>query len=656
MSDSVWPAIRVEGNLDRARVEWVHANGAGAYAASTVAHMHTRRYHGVLVAALDPPRGRHVILSHVDATLRVDGEVSSLGTHQFPGVPPTGGYRLLWHFAQDPVPRWVYRIGGEEFEHTLCLARGANVAVLRYVWNGTRPLILELRPLLALRPFHSLVHEHGAMVQQVELRQNEVTVRPVPSLPRVVFRHRGIFVGSPDWWRRFEYLTEQERGLDFQEDLWTPGVFRIELQPGVPAFLTCGTDTISDRTPEELMRETVESISACDPGPDRPRAVRVLSVAADAFRADLAPVPGVIAGYPWFELRGRSTLIALAGLYLIGGRVEQAKQVLLVLAKHMRDGLVPSRLPDDGAPDEHNAVDASLLLFGVSRRLADAIGASDPFITSTLLPALAGVFGSYLQGTRHGIHVTAEGLLAAGDSATSLTWMHARVNGRPVTSRGGVPVEVQALWTQACDTMAALAPEVGDKELAEAASAARDRARQAFRQRFWCEATQYPYDVVSEQSVGPEAWADAAVRPNAIMALAVDPELFTVDQARAILAVAERELLTPMGLRTLSPRDPQYRGIYGGGIAARDSAYHQGTVWPYLTGSYAKAVRRAYPDDTNRLAAVRGTIESMLDNNLAVGQVAEIADGDAPHRPNGCVADAANVAELLRALVEDLGV
>ena len=655
MTDHVWPHVRVDGELQNARIEWIHANGAGAYASSTVSRLHTRRYHGLLVAALEPPRKRNVIVSHVDATLRLDNTTAQLATHQFPGVPPTAGYRLLAHFSQDPLPRWVHRVHGGEFEHTLALARGSNTLVLRYLWNGPRTLALELRPLLALRSFHDLVDEHGAMLQRVEMRQNEVCVRPVPTLPKLTFRHRGVFVGSPDWWRRFEYLAEQARGLDFHEDLWTPGVFRIDVQPGVPVWLVCGIDPLPDAAPEELMHETAEWLRSCDPGPDRAWPVRQLSIAADAFRADLAPDPGVIAGYPWFECWARHTLWSLPGLYLTTGRVDAACQVVLTLIQHMRDGLVPNRLPDDSGPAEYHAVDATLMLFHTARRIAQVKGPTDPFVTSTLLPALSGTFAALRQGTRDQIHVTAEGLLAAGTQTTSLTWMDARVGGMPVTSRGGLAVEVQAYWTEACDSLAWLASEAGDELVAQQAREARDLARDSFRRRYWCNDTQYPYDVLSEAPVGTDAWTDSSVRPNAMLALAVDPNLFTHEQAKAILEKVDRELLTPAGIRTLSTSDSNYRGHYSGGIAVRDAAYHQGTVWPFLVGPYVQAVRRTYPDDAERMAGLRALIEGMLVNTLALGQVPEIADGDPPHRPNGCVAQASSVGELLRALVEDLG-
>jgi predicted glycogen debranching enzyme len=315
---------------------------------------------------------------------------------------------------------------------------------------------------------------------------------------------------------------------------------------------------------------------------------------------------------------------------------------------------VPNRLPDDGSAAEYHAVDATLMLFESSRRMAEAIGTADAFVTSTILPALAGIFAALHAGTRDGIHVTAEGLLAAGGLGTSLTWMDARVDGKPVTSRSGLPVEIQAMWSRACDTLAWLAAEAGDAGLAESARVARDKAREAFRARFWCDKTGYPYDVVSEVPGGAFAFADPAIRPNALIALAFEPSMFTEQQAQSIIAVVERELLTTAGIRTLSPNDPQYQPSYSGGVAERDGAYHQGTAWPFLVGTYSRAVRNTYPQDTGRAAAVRALIEGILGNILALGQVPEIADGDAPHRPNGCVAQAASVAELLRALIEDL--
>jgi predicted glycogen debranching enzyme len=651
--DTIWPNVRVDGDLERARIEWLHTNGAGAYASSTVAQMHTRRYHGLLVAALDPPRKRHVIVSHMDVSLEASSQRYDLETHQFPNVEPTAGYKYLTRFDQSPLPRWIWQLPSGTLEHTMALVRGQNAAVFRYAWRGPGTALLRVRPLLALRPFHALVREHGSMVQSVELRHAEVRVRPVPSLPRVVFGHSATFIGSPDWWRRFEYLAEQERGLDFHEDLWTPGMFSLDLLPNVAAFLVVALDALPDKAPAELMREAEDALSAHDPGPLQSRAGRVLSAARQAFIADQTKEPAIIAGYPWFEVWGRDTLISLPGLVLVHREADVAREVLRTMVRHMQDGLVPHRLPDEGKATEFHAADATLWLFEAARLFVELVGDSDEFVQGELFDALVGAFESALRGTRHNIHVTEEGLFAAADAGFALTWMDAKVGDWAVTPRAGLPIELQALWARACDTIANLATALGRAELAVRAKDAHARCLFSFRRRFWCDVTGYPYDVVSE-SPGETAWSDASIRPNAVIALAVEPRLFDASQAHAILALAEKHLVTPAGLRTLAPVCAGYAGHYGGGVKDRDSAYHQGTVWPFLTGFYVRAAMRQRGRDPKVRQALEGLVESALANALALGQVPEVADAEPPHRPGGCVAQAWSVAELLRALAWDL--
>ncbi len=650
---SPWPAVEVAGDLTRARVEWLHGNGAGAYASSTVAQLNTRRYHGLLVAALDPPRGRHVLLSHLDVEVETHEARYELSTHQFPHIEPTDGYRHLARFAQDPLPRFLWTIAGDELEQTFALARGLNALVVRWTWRGRAPVALAVRPLLSMRPFHALQREHGAMHQSVELRQGEVRVRPVGHLPRVVFGHSATFIGSPDWWRRFEYLTEHARGLDFQEDLWTPGVFRMRLEPGDTTHLVVAADALPARAPSDLLDEAALALVACDPGPRRSLLVRKLSIAADAYRADLAQTPGIVAGYPWFEVWGRDSLIALPGLYLATDRVASARRVLATLTQTMADGLVPNRLPDVGGEAEYHTADATLWLFEAARLYAERVGSGDGYLRGELFDALHSAFEAAMAGTRHHIHVTPEGLFAAGDPGFALTWMDARVGDWVVTPRAGLPVELQALWVRACDTLASLAVTLGDDALASRAREAHVRGLAAFRARFWCEATGYPYDVLPT-SPDADQLADASIRPNALIALAVEPRLFDPTQAARILAVVERDLLTPVGVRTLAPGSPGYVGRYGGGVRARDAAYHQGTAWPFLLGFYVRAARRLRPLDEALREALERLVASAFDHQLALGQVPEISDGDAPFGPNGCSAQAWSVAELLRAAAWDL--
>lgn len=655
MTDSIWPCVHVNGDLSKARIEWILGNGIGAYASSTVALMHTRRYHGLLIAPLAAPLRRTVILSHFDTRAHhPDGDVD-LSSHQFPGVLPKQGYQHLVWFYQDPLPRWLYELHGDTLEQTIALVRGANALVMRYLWQGPQPLLISARPLLGLRCHHCLTHAHGAMIQRVSMRPNEVHVQPISELPPIAFRHMGMFIGSPDWWHRFEYLAEQDRGLEFQEDLWSPGAFRLTLQPGVAQYLVVGLGGLPEGAADELMKQAEQALIACDPGENRPNCVRKLFVAADLFRADLAPQPAIIAGYPWFEIWARHTLAALDGLYLQTGRAQQAKQIVEGLLAHLQNGVLPNRLPEDGQPPDYNGADGALLLMVMSRKLVQALDPSDPFICSTLLPAMSGIFDSHLAGTINNIHVSHQGLLASGTpNVTSLTWMDARINNKPVTSRAGLAIELQAMWTKGCDNLVWLAERCGDTQLARRAADARDTARQAFPKRFWEEGATYPYDVVSESDQPPHAWAIASVRPNALIALAIDPCLFTDEQARMILHGVEQQLMTDVGLRSLSPFDPQYQPNYSGGVDQRDGAYHQGTVWPHLIGVLSTVTLRLYPNDEQRKIRLRNMIENALDNQLALGQVPELAQAEPPHRADGCTAFSCSVGELLRVLVADL--
>ena len=657
---SIWPSVAVGGKLGRARTEWLHTNGAGAYASSTLGGMHTRRYHGLLVAALEAPRRRHVLLSHIDTAVTrmpAEGDTKAerweLSKHQFPGIDPEYGPFYLERFDQDPLPRWTYALPLGRLEVTLGLVRGANAVVLRYVWTGEPAVLLTLRPLLAAREFHKLQREHGGMLQRVELRPGEVRVQPVAALPRVCFSNTGTFVGSPDWWRRFEYLLERDRGLEFQEDLWTPGVFELEVGEE-PRYFVVSADRLPEGEPAAHLEEAARAVRAEDPGPEHSPLRRRLTIAAADFRADLASPPGIVAGYPWFEVWGRDSLIALPGLYLVQGRHDAAVSVLRGLLAHQKGGLIPNRVPDEDKPVEYHAADATLWLFEAARLLVERVGVELPFVEEELFPALKAAFEAVLAGTTSNIHVTDEGLFAAGNAGDSVTWMDARVDGRAVTSRAGCPVELTALWARACDTLAELARKLGEPDVAARASVACARARAGFALRFWCTATNYPYDVVSERSDGPDAFADKRVRPNAVIALAVDPACFTPEQAGLLLSRAEDDLVTPAGLRSLAPSEPGYLGSYGGGVAQRDRAYHQGSAWSWLLGSYARAMLAAAGDDPHVQAGLLRLVESAASRELAVGQVAELADGDAPHAPNGCVAQAWSVAELLRILAWDL--
>ena len=656
LRDGPFPVLPTLGELERAAdVEWLHTNGAGAYAMSSLALMHTRRTHGILVAALDPPLDRHVMLSHGEVSVEVQGKTYRLSTHQFPNIAPTPGFRLLQAFAMDPIPRWEYNLGGAIFERRLAFVRGRNIVVLAYTWHGSATARMSLRPLMPFRPVNALMREHGAMVQRVLLRPGEVEVQPMSHLPPIMFRHRGVFVGSPDWWRRFEYPRDRDDGLDFVEDMWTPGAFELELPPGATEYLVVGAEPLPDAHPRELVADTVEFELRLDPGPGRPQSVRALSVAAEAYCAHLANRPAIIAGYPHLDVITRDTLQALPGLYLARHRIDAARAVLETVIQRQRDGLVPFRLESSEAGQLPPAPDATLWLFEVTRELLEVVGPEDPFVRRRLYPALLKAFVRLQHGRKYGIWLSRDGLLANGFHQLALTWMDARLGDLPVTPRRGLAVEFQALWARGCETLAELARAYRHRGIQRAAQGACYRAREAFRERFWCNETDYPFDCLSEEFDSADAWADASVRPNAVIALAVDPELFDGWQAAAIIGRARDELLTPRGLRSLSPRERAYRGHYEGRPEERHTSYHQGTAWAFLLGAFVRATLRLSPDDAELRAELTGCVESALQGGPVLGHVAQLADGEVPHRWRGCPAQGWSAGELLRALTVELG-
>ena len=497
-STSAWPIVDTYGELDA--TEWIHTNGAGAYAMSTVPMMHTRRYHGILVAPLEPPLRRYVSISHAELTLQANGRQYRLSTHQFPNLAPTPGYRLLRQFAMDPIPRWIYRIGDEEFEPRLCLARQRNIAVMTYVWHGQEPAILTVKPLLPLRRIHDLMHEHGAMVQRVVLRQREVEIQPIFDLPPISFRHSGVFVGSPDWWRRFEYLEDRTRAAEFQEDIWTPGTFELTLRPEQTQYLLTSVGELPSESARDIVDETVEYLAAQAPGSARVRAIQVLWAAADTFCVEGGGHTAIIAGYPWYGIHLRETLSALNGLCLVRGRVDFAKRIVACSLSTMHAGLLPDVVSEAEARVGRPSPDATLWLFHASSCLIEHLGVHDPFVQRTLFPKLKRAFLRLKSNRRkHLIWATREGLLANGVEDRPLTWMDARVGNWIVTPRRGVAIEHQALWTKACQTMAQLAEAYGDTKLKAVAEEACALAKASFQRRFWCSQTEYPFDCVSEE-------------------------------------------------------------------------------------------------------------------------------------------------------------
>lgn len=677
--------------------EWFLANGLGGFAGSSLIGANTRRYHGLLVAALRPPGDRVLVLAKVDEEAVVRQDRFLLGTNLYTGAVHPEGYRYLTEFRLDPFPTWVYDFAGVRLERSFHLVHGRQAAVLRYRYlSGDAPLRLDLFPLVNCRDYHHTVDAKvGWEFPSVEGR-GWVALRAyagAPLLRLAAWAYRagqGAFAwlaepdipGTPEpaayratghWYYRFRYPVEAERGLDHEEDHFNPGVFTLTLGPGETAAFAAelltdlpeGADPglvplrLSSRREETQRLAQVTTATGAAPGVTgtagvagaagfQDPLVRRLVQAADAFvvHRESTGTATVIAGYPWFTDWGRDTFISLPGLTLVTGRLAAAREILSTFARHVRDGLVPNRFPDRGEAAEYNSVDASLWFICAAERYLDRSG--DVAFLAELFPVLTEIVAAYREGTRFGIRQDADGLLSAGEEGSALTWMDARVDGRPVTPRHGKPVEVNALWYNALAALARLAALAGQEPLAAACRVMAETTRESFLRRFWCEAGGYLYDVVD-----PE---DAALRPNQLLALSL-PHPVVADEAlaRRILDRVRRELVTPVGLRTLCRRHPDYRGAYAGGPAERDAAYHQGTVWPWLFGPYFTALARWAGEEgrAEAFALFRGLAGLLTEGCL--GTLPELCDGDPPYHPRGCYAQAWSVAEPLRAAVEDLG-
>jgi predicted glycogen debranching enzyme len=639
-------------NLDAACTrEWLETNGIGGFASSTIAGLHTRRYHGLLTAASKPPVGRLLLLSKLEETLVLDGQRFELSTNQYPGVIHPQGYRYLKRFRLDPFPIFTYDVGGVEIEKSVFMMHGENSTVIQYQLRGEPrgATLLEVRPLIAFRDYHSTTHENPALDATLHTEPNEVAVTPYPGLPTLHLAHdANAVVPQGYWYRAFQYAIERERGLDWVDDLFNPCALQFDLSQRPEAGVIASTERrdiarIGDYRQEEMRRRA--AIQASTPS-DHPIA-RTLVAAADQFIVARGPQQSIIAGYHWFGDWGRDTMIALPGLTLSTGRAEVARRILLEFSQYIDRGMLPNRFPDAGEQPEYNTVDATLWLFEAVRAFLHYTG-DEEFVEDALYAVLNDIILWHTRGTRYSIHVDGDGLLAAGAEGVQLTWMDVKIGDWVVTPRRGKPVEVQALWYNALCIMEELARLFDDEARQKQYDARAALAYQSFNRLFWNEAAGCLYDVIDG------ARRDGAIRPNQIFAVSLPYSMLARDQAQGVVAVVERELLTPYGLRTLSPRDPQYRGRYEGDPHNRDSAYHQGTVWAWLMGPFITAylkVHRRSPKALEQASIWLSGFGAHL-NEAGLGQISEIFDGDAPHRPRGCIAQAWSVAEVLRAALE----
>jgi predicted glycogen debranching enzyme len=644
------------GYLDSAAErEWLVTNGIGGYASGTVAGLLTRRYHGILVAALNPPLGRTLLVTKLDETVIYDGLHYPLHANRWAdGTVDPHGYRNIESFhLEGTIPVWRYACGDALLDKRVWMKLGSNTTYVRYTLHrATGPLNLEMKSFVNYRDYHGTTHG-GAWQMRIDPIPHGIRVNAFDGARSFYLLTDSADVSlSHDWYYAFNLAVERYRGLDYLEDHLNAGIFRVTLNPGESLTFVASTEEAPDLNCEaqldlrhayegeliELRKRGIKVETAKNPD-----WINHLVLSADQFivsrpLSDNPDGKSVIAGYHWFSDWGRDTMISLPGLTLSTGRPEVAGSILRTFAKYVDKGMLPNRFPDAGEVPEYNTVDATLWYLEAIRAYYKAT--SDDDLLEELFPALAEIIDWHTKGTRYNIHVDPQdGLLYAGENGVQITWMDSKVGDWVVTPRIGKPVEINALWYNALRTMTRFAKQL--KRPYKDYEMAAKRALMGFS-KFWSDELGYCYDVVD----APDG-NEGSLRPNQIFAVSLPESPLNSDQQRKVVDVCARHLLTSYGLRSLAPNHPQYQGHYGGGSPQRDSVYHQGTVWGWLLGPFALAHLKVYNDPVR----AREFLEPMSQHLFAhcVGSMSEIFDGDAPFTPRGCIAQAWTVAEVLRA-------
>jgi predicted glycogen debranching enzyme len=640
---------RIDRPFDPARLddEWLEADGFGGFASGTAGTSRTRRYHALLLAATHAPGGRVVLVNGIEAWLEAHGKRYALSMQRYvPDVvyPDIAGHLLGFDTA--PWPTWRFQLDGDTLLIAeLFVAKATCETVLRWRLQGGSETgaawgdaTLHVRPLLSGRDYHALHHENAAFNFNADISEDlaRVSWQPYGDRPVIHASTNGVYTRAPDWFRNFCYVRERERGLDFSEDLATPGVFTFNLSDAEALMILQAGPQQPDAMPAmQRVKDLADSEYA-----RRAAFASRLHRSADAYLVAREEGRTLVAGFPWFTDWGRDTFIAMRGLLLASGRFDAAEAILLEWAGTLSEGMLPNRFPDYGSTPEYNAVDASLWFvvavhdyFVADHASADTRG--------RLQQAVEAILAGYTRGTRFGICADGDGLLRAGVPGVQLTWMDAKVGDWVVTPRIGKPVEVEALWINALRIAASWNPQWQEPA---------QRASQAFDARFTNPESGALYDNVDVDHV--PGTVDRAMRPNQIFAVGGLPfPLLEGSAARAVVDQVETHLLTPLGLRTLAPSDPAYRGCYAGAPLERDSAYHQGTVWPWLMGPFVEAWLRVHQPDAGARGQARSRFLAPLIAHLdhdGLDHVCEVADGDAPHTPGGTPFQAWSLGELLR--------
>ncbi len=631
--------------------EWLVTNGIGGYASGTIAGILTRRYHGLLVAALKPPLGRTLLVTKFDETADYDGYQYDLAANRWASgtIDPMGYVYLERFYLDGAIPVWNYTLADALLEKQIWMENGVNTTYVRYTLRrGTKPLTLSLRALVNYRDYHSTTRDDLPM--QVSPVEHGLRIEAYPgATPFYLFSEDVGAIPQHDWYRSYRLAVEAMRGLDDTENHLCAASFTATLQPGQSLTIIASAESTPDLNGEAAhtrRRDYEQGLLLKSRESNGMIVLPQLILAADQFivRRALPTDPdgqSIIAGYHWFGDWGRDTMISLPGLTLTTGRTDVARRILRTFSHFVDQGMLPNRFPDAGEIPEYNTVDATLWYFEAIRAYYAKTGDLD--LVRELFPVLAGIIDWHVRGTRYQIHVDpADGLLFAGEPGVQLTWMDAKIGDWVVTPRIGKPVEINALWYNALRAMADFAAALGEEATPYTAQA--DKTLSGF-DRFWCADLDYCYDVLDTPNGN-----DSSLRPNQLLAVSLPHSPLSAERQRAVVEACARRLITSHGLRSLTFEHPDYVGRYEGGPAQRDSVYHQGTVWAWLIGPFVSAHLRVYKDPAVAQSFLLPLLHHLRDHG--VGSISEIFDGNFPFIARGCCAQAWSVAEVLRAWYE----
>jgi len=636
--------------------EWLVTNGIGGFASGTVSGNLTRRYHGLLIAALNPPVGRVQLVTKLEETASYEGVNYALATNRWASgaVEPKGYLNIESFRLEGTSPVWRFALGDALLEKRIWMRLGENSTYVQYsLLRGSRSLRLQLQAVVNYRDFHSNTHA-GDWQMKVEPVSHGIRITAFDgAIPFYILSAGAAFEPRHEWHRNCFLPMERYRGLDDQEDHLLAGISTAELAPNQNVTFVLSTNAEADLDgphsrigQAEHERKLLAKWEASDAkaASAAPAWIRQLVLAADQFivRRSFPDEPdgrSIIAGYHWFGDWGRDTMVALPGLTLATGRPEMAKKILLAFARYVDGGMLPNNFLEAGGRPEYNTVDAALWFFEAVRQYFDAT--QDTLTLSRLYPPLTEIINAYINGTRYHIHVdSADGLLYAGENEVQLTWMDAKVGDWVVTPRIGKPVEINALWYNALKTMAKFATHLSKS--AEDFQKMAAMVQHSFA-KFWNPAAGCCCDVLDAPGIG----SDASLRPNQIFAVSLPESPLPQEQQKAVVDVCARRLVTSYGLRSVAQGEPGYQGHYGGGPRERDGAYHQGTVWGWLLGPFVLGHLRVYGDPETAQSFLEPLAKQIRSHGL--GTLSEIFDGDPPFTPRGCIAQAWTVAEVLRA-------